>query len=71
MKTRIADYFLENANYSNISQPTPNFGKGIKFGNLTLAASATITQKIDACKSSLEEMKQLKERLIKFRTNEL
>ena len=70
MKTRIADYFLEHANYSDMMNPTPNFGKGIIFANLTLSANATITQKINACQSSLKEMKQLKERLIIFRSAE-
>ena len=71
MKTRIADYFIENANYSDMMHPTSNFGEGIVFSNLTLSARATITQKINACQSSIKEMKQLKERLIRFKKNEL
>ena len=71
MKTRIADYFIEHANYSDMMHPTSNFGEGIVFSNLTLSASATITQKINACQSSIKEMKQLKERLIRFKKNEL
>ncbi len=71
MKTRIADYFLENANYMNIQETMPSFGKDQVFSNLALAARATLKQKIKSCESSLEKMEELKLLLQEFKSDEL
>lgn len=71
MKTRIADYFTENANYVDFNKSLPNFGKDLVFGNLTLGAQSTLIQKIDACKLGVEKMNALKLLLETFRNEEL
>lgn len=71
MKTRIADYFFQSANFIHFNEALPNFGKDREFGNLAIAARSTLNQKIDACEKSQDKMKKLKKVLESFRKNEL
>jgi len=71
MKTRVADYFLENADYGNFQHTSTDFAKDRVFKNLTLGSVATFNQKIEACKNSLESLKELKTKLEYFSNNEL
>lgn len=71
MKTRAVDYFYNNASFGDITQSKPNFAKDILFENLALSAASTIQQKIEACKSSLDQMQELEKKLLTFQSEQL
>lgn len=71
MKTRAVGYFFENAKFSDITGSKPNFAKDVMFENIALSSASTISQIIDACNISLEQIEELAEILLTYQTENL